>query len=264
MSIAFFNSRGLLLVKIILQRNDLREYRRSVFFALFIVSRTHQLERRSLLCLREIGLRFGGKNLFALRVETLVEILSRIVRVAQKALILLHSHVRRRFRVHPMNDALNLDAARIAAAAAFGDIRAQNFLRVAVFVQQNVVAAHDIGVFQAHVAIFFQAEIFGRRVERKVRTFDIEIFGKFYFADARALFGLIDLEIHFFRSLVIGDREFQRRKHRHGALGVGVEIFAHARLEIGIFALGIGFRDAHARAEIADRLGGDTAVAKGP
>ena len=200
--------------------------------------------------------------MLAVAVEAFVKVLPRVVRILQKVVVLLQNGVHARSRVYPLDDALRLDAAPVAPAAALGEVGAAHLGDVAVLILDDLVGADDVGVFEAHVAAQFQAVILGGRVEGEVAPVDVELAREAHLSRARFGVELVDIEVHFLAPLVVGDNELQGIGDRHGAGRMRVEIVADDRFEVADLALGVGFGDARAFAEVADGGSGHAAVSQ--
>ena len=155
--------------------------------------------------------------------------------------------------------ALDLAAVGGVAAPGVGIILAQHLGDVAVFVLHAAGALHQIRALQtAFQTVGGQALVLGHGDLHKVVRLDPQMAGEGDIVGALSGIGGVILHgEHLALALgIVGDRQLHRMQHRHGALGVGVQILPQAVFQKTVLNDVGGLGHADALAEIADGRGG--------
>src|SRR3989344_4019249 len=163
---------------------------------------------------------------------------------------------------HPVDHALDLAAFRVLAQG-FWIIRAAQFDDVARGVLDRFVGADHVAAAQAHFAGRFQALVAFWRLFHEVVTVDVDFTGERQCAHAHVFFRVAwQFEVLDLAFRVVGDHDFQRAQHAHGARGAVVEVVTDAEFEHAEVDHAVGTVGADHFAEVADGLGRVAATAE--
>ena len=186
--------------------------------------------------------------------------------VGEEVGIEAHLGVRAAVRVHPVQRrALDLASVGRVAAAAFGIVGREDLDDIAVLVPAIARAADQIRALQAALgAVGVEALVFRHRLGQEIVLLHIHLAGEGDQTLARL--GIVrvvfDLDELMLALGVVRDRELHGAQHRHGALGVVVQVLAQAVLEEAVVHRARHLRDADAVGEIADGRRGVAAAAQ--
>ena len=229
------------------------------------VAETFELKALAGLGVSEGGFEFGGDDFERLRVYMLEKVVARArFWHGEEAIVEAYFGVDGLGRADPVDGAFDFFVG-VGLAGARGEIGGATQLGdQARGVFHDFIELDDAGVFQAHLAAWFEAEIFRRRYLGEIVALDVDFAGQSEGSGrGRFVLGIIGgFAGDRFPGGDVGEHEFDRLQHGEATMGEGVEFVTNSVFEDRDLGEGIEFSDAEAGDKIADGAGWDATTAK--
>ncbi len=189
-----------------------------------------------------------------------------ILRILDREEPVVQPHFRRKRvrRRHPVQRGFHAAAVRRVTAARGRVVRAPQLHDVARIVLDHISAHDEVGTSQPYLLPRREPEELLRRIFAEVVLLYVEHASERHLSRAgTGILGVVD-DVDLFNLAVgiVREHDLQRMQHRHHARRAPVQILADAVLELCDVDDVFLFRDANARAEVAERLGRVAATAQ--